>query len=148
MYGGVQPDGAETDGSQAADAAMPDVALAPAWTRDGAVLFVAGRTPLDEAAAHLLADLLEERGVGVAVEPAESLTSEGTGLKKHSPRLVMLSFLDADLSLAQARFAVRRLRRRLPLRSRRLLLPPSRPQPRQRRTTALPSGRGSSALWS
>ncbi len=90
------------------------VDLDPAWTEDGAVLCVAGRTPLDEAAAHLLADLLKQRGFGVRVEPASSLVDADGGLEAQRPRLVILSFLDADLSVAQARFAVRRLRRRVP----------------------------------
>lgn len=90
------------------------VELDPGWADDGAVLCVAGRTPLDEAAAHLLADLLKERGFGARVEPASSLVDSGGGLEAQRPRLVILSFLDADLSVAQARFAVRRLRRRVP----------------------------------
>ncbi len=90
-------------------------ALDPSWTRPKSVVCVAGRTPLDEAAARLLADLLGRKGIGAHVEPAESLMAteiadlEGVGVK-----LVVLSFLDADLKVSQARFAVRRLRRRLP----------------------------------
>lgn len=105
-------DRAERDARQ--ESYLPDVALAPDWTREGAVLCVAGRTALDEAAAHLLGDLLEQRGIGVGVAPATSLTGDATSLKGRAPRLVILSFLDADLSVAQARFAVRRLRHRLP----------------------------------
>ncbi len=90
------------------------VVLAPGWAESGAVLCVAGRTPLDEAAAHLLADLLKQRGFGARVEPATSLADAGSGREGWTPRLVILSFLDADLSVAQARFAVRRLRRRVP----------------------------------
>lgn len=91
------------------------VALDPSWALEGAVLCVAGRTALDEAAALLLADLLKQRGFGVRVEPAASLVEGGGGgLEGLKPRLVILSFLDADLSVSQARFAVRRLRRRMP----------------------------------
>lgn len=91
------------------------VALDREWTREGAVLCVAGLTALDEAAAHLLADLLKQRGFGVEVEPAKSLAEAADRrLEPRKPRLVVLSFLDTDLSVAQARFAVRRLRRHLP----------------------------------
>lgn len=92
-----------------------EVVLEPEWRREGAVLCAAGRTPLDEAAAHLLADLLKQRGFGIDVEPAKILVDgSGTRVIERKPRLVILSFLDADLGVAQARFAVRRLRRRLP----------------------------------
>lgn len=91
------------------------VSLAPEWTRAGAVLCVAGLTALDEAAAHLLADLLKQRGFGTRVEPAKSLNeAEVEHLDISEPRIVIVSFLDGNLSVAQARFAVRRLRRRLP----------------------------------
>ncbi len=90
-------------------------AVDPSWMAEGSVLCFAGRTALDEAAAHLLADVLHERGVGVRVEPADTLLR---GLRPDhaadGPRLVVLSFLDADLSIVQAKVAVRRLRRRAP----------------------------------
>jgi predicted PurR-regulated permease PerM len=93
----------------------PDYPLDPAWTREHAVVCVAGRTALDEAAAHLLADLLKQNGIGADVEPATSLISNKLRhLASPRPELVILSFLDADLSVAQARFAVRRLRRNIP----------------------------------
>jgi hypothetical protein len=97
------------------EAMLPRTAVAERWTRDGAVVCVAGRTPLDEAAAHILADLLAEHSIGTHVEPFESFASnELSHLGRFDPGLVILSFLDADLSVAQARFAVRRLRRRVP----------------------------------
>ena len=99
----------------ATEAALPDHDIDAAWKADGAVLCLAGRTPLDEAAALLLALLLRRRGLGVRVASAETLVQ----LEEDAPRwpeakLVLLSFLDADLRLAQARFAIRRLRRRAP----------------------------------
>ena len=62
----------------------------------------------------MLADLLRRQGIGSRVVPAESLSND-RGVE-HGPetRLVMLSILDADLRISQARFAVRRLRRRVP----------------------------------
>ena len=97
------------------EARLPRVTIHPSWTRDKAVVCVAGRTALDEAAAYLLADLLADHGIGAHVEPAESLMSHSIAANASaSPRLVILSFLDADLKISQARFAVRRLRRNLP----------------------------------
>ena len=85
------------------------------WRRPKSVVCFAGRTPLDEAAARLLADLLGRRGIGAHVEPAESLmATEITDLAGAEIKLVILSLLDADLKISQARFAVRRLRRRVP----------------------------------
>ncbi len=98
----------------AADAAPPE-AVDEAWTVDGAVLCLAGRTPLDEAAAMLLALLLRRRGIGVRVASAETLIEpEATAPRWPEAKLALVSFLDADLRLAQARFAIRRLRRRAP----------------------------------
>ena len=85
----------------------------PAWTRSKAVVCFAGRTPLDEAAAHLLADLLHERGIGAHVEPSESLARKDLMVPAGETQLVILSFLDADLSVTQAKVAIRRLRRRI-----------------------------------
>ena len=99
----------------AAETSTPDDDIDESWRADGAVLCLAGRTPLDEAAALLLALLLRRRGLGVSVASAETLTQPEESAQ-HWPeaKLVLLSFLDADLRLAQARFAIRRLRRRAP----------------------------------
>lgn len=93
--------------------ATPTVDMA--WRDTQAVLCIAGRTPLDEAAAQLLADLLGKHGIGAHVEPSTSLSNNNLIHLAHGrAQLIVLSFLDADLSIAQARFAVRRLRRRIP----------------------------------
>jgi predicted PurR-regulated permease PerM len=79
------------------------------------VLCVAGRSFLDEAAATLLAQLLGKHGVEGKVEPVG--WGLGTGrlsrLSTDGAPIVCLSYLDADLSPAGARFVVRRLHRRL-----------------------------------
>ena len=106
----------ETDGPQRVPtgAVVGAPPIDPAWRADKAVLCIAGRTPLDEAAAHLLADLLRRQNIGAHVEPAASLSSNNLShLGEAGIKLIVLSFLDADLSVAQARFAVRRLRRRI-----------------------------------
>jgi hypothetical protein len=77
---------------------------------------MAGRSFLDEAAAALLAQILGKHGIEATVEPAGG--GLGTGrisrLSTDGAPMVCLSYLDADLSPAGARFVVRRLRRRLP----------------------------------
>ena len=47
--------------------------LAPGW-RETAVLCVAGRGSLDEAAAAMLAQLLEKHGIGARVVPSEAVS--------------------------------------------------------------------------
>jgi hypothetical protein len=96
----------------------PEIAGArvPDMDRQNSVLCIAGRSPLDEAAAALFAAVLRDHGVTVKVEPAGALTiSRISRLSSEGARIVCLSFFDADLSAAAARFAVRRLRRRLNL---------------------------------
>jgi predicted PurR-regulated permease PerM len=79
------------------------------------VLCIAGRSLLDEAAAVMLAQILGKHGIEAKVESAGG--GPGTGrisrLSTDGAQLVCLSYLDADLSPAGARFVVRRLRRRL-----------------------------------
>ena len=108
-------DTAEEAVDDTAEDELPTVRVAAHWKREHAVVCVAGRTPLDEAAAHILADLLAQHEIGAHVEPAESLiANQLSHLAEAGPELIILSFLDADLSVAQARFAVRRLRRHIP----------------------------------
>ncbi len=110
----VETDDADATADDSAAKQMPTPRIAARWKREGAVICVAGRTPLDEAAAHILADLLAQHEIRAKVEPAESLVSNQLShLAAAAPELVILSFLDADLSVAQARFAVRRLRRHI-----------------------------------
>ncbi len=95
------------------EAPMPDL---PRANRESEmlVLCIAGRSFLDEAAAALFVQILEKHGMGAKVAPAGALTADRISrLSAEGARLVCLSYFDADLSTAGARFAVRRLRRRL-----------------------------------
>ena len=84
------------------------------WDSEKPILCIAGRSLLDEAAAALFAQILEKHGMGATVGPAGALTvGRISRLSAEGVRLVCLSYFDADLSTAGARFAVRRLRRRL-----------------------------------
>ena len=89
--------------------------LSPDWRGPTPVLCVAARSPLDEAAAMMLAQVLRKHGIGASVAPPGVLGLGGVGqLPAEGVALVCLSYLDADLNPAHVRFAVRRLRRHLP----------------------------------
>jgi predicted PurR-regulated permease PerM len=88
--------------------------LALAWQGDKPVLCVAGRDPLDEAAAIMLAQLLEKHGLGARVEAADAVAiSNIFRLDTSGIVMVCLSYLDAG-SPARMRYAIRRMRRQLP----------------------------------
>ena len=97
--------------------ALPSVVspeeLAPSW-RETAVLCVAGRGSLDEAAAGMLAQLLEKHGIGARVVPSEAVSVANlVRLDVTGVQLACLSYLEPG-SFSNARYLVRRLRRRLP----------------------------------
>jgi predicted PurR-regulated permease PerM len=88
--------------------------LAPEWQADTPVLCAAGRGPLDEAAATMLAQLLEKHGLGARVEGAEAIASSNIlRLETSGLAMVCLSYFDAS-SPAHMRYTIRRIRRRLP----------------------------------
>jgi hypothetical protein len=84
------------------------------WQGETPVLCLAGRTPLDEAAAVLFAQLSNAHGLGARVEPADALSpTKIVQLDLTGVAIVCLSYLDAS-SPAHMRYSVRRLRRKLP----------------------------------
>src|SRR5450432_2614629 len=84
------------------------------WQGEAPVLCMAGRTPLDEAAAALFAQLSNAHGLAARVQPADALsTANIVRLETAGVAMVCLSYLDAS-SPAHMRYSVRRLRRRLP----------------------------------
>jgi predicted PurR-regulated permease PerM len=88
--------------------------LAPGW-RETAVLCVAGRGSLDEAAAAMLAQLLEKHGIGARVVPSEAVSVANLlRLDVTGVQMACLSYLEPGGSFTNARYLVRRLRRRLP----------------------------------
>jgi len=80
------------------------------------IICIGGRTPLDEAAAALLAHLLQaEADIATRVEPASAMTPSGlVRLDAANADAICLSYLDGDVGPAQVRYGVRRLRRRFP----------------------------------
>jgi predicted PurR-regulated permease PerM len=82
--------------------------------RQASVLCVAGRTELDQAAAAMLAQVLEERGIGAKVLPPIAVTQGALGqLDVTSAEVVCLSYLHPQPQVF-ARYICRRLRRRAP----------------------------------
>ena len=88
--------------------------LAPEWQGDHPLLCIAGRTSLDEAAAIMLAQLCNVHGLAARVEGSDALaTSNIFRLDTTGVVLVCLSYLDTS-NAAHVRYAVRRIRRKLP----------------------------------
>jgi predicted PurR-regulated permease PerM len=88
--------------------------LSRAWQSEHAVLCIAGRTPLDEAAGLMFMDLVRAHGLEGRIEGADSLSTANIfRLETTGVALVCLSYLDTS-SAAHMRFAVRRIRRKLP----------------------------------
>jgi hypothetical protein len=80
--------------------------------RDRPVLSAGGRGNLDDVAAAILAQQLERHGVGARVVSFEAIASTTYGgLDLDGVRAICLSYMNPD-SIAHARYAVRRLRRR------------------------------------
>ena len=89
--------------------------LAPGWEEEGSVLCIGGRTPLDEAAAALLAGVLNKHGLKARASASETVSAGNIiSLEAAKAKLVCLSFLGIGSSSAQVRYLVRRLRRMLP----------------------------------
>ncbi|MGX7705450.1 AI-2E family transporter [Methylobacterium sp. Gmos1] len=96
------------------DAPAPD-ALPDEWRREGAVLCVAGRGPLDEAASMMLAQLLEKHGFGTRVVPFEAVSrAEIASLDAAAARMICISYLEISGTPAHLRYLIQRVRRRAP----------------------------------
>ncbi|WP_230533615.1 AI-2E family transporter [Microvirga roseola] len=86
----------------------------PEEARPQSVLCLAGRTEIDRAAAEMMAQVLEERGIGAHVLPPISVSQEALGqLDLQGVDVVCLSYLHPQPQV-YARYICRRLRRRAP----------------------------------
>ena len=82
--------------------------------RNAAVLCVAGRGSLDEAAAAILAQLIRRQGISArVVSTAEVSSAHILRLQASGVDVICLSYLQPD-SFTGVRYVVRRLRRQLP----------------------------------
>lgn len=79
------------------------------------MLCIAGRNTLDSAVTAIFAQLSEKQGFIVHQEGASALTlPEIPRIVQKNADLIILSYLDAESSFTNARYAIRRLRRHLP----------------------------------
>ncbi|MBE7246929.1 MAG: AI-2E family transporter, partial [Actinomycetospora chiangmaiensis] len=89
--------------------------LAAAWTRQGAVLCVSGRGFLDEAAAAILAQILEKRGIGARTVPFAEASAARIGRFEPGPaRMACVISLALDGEPTHLRRLIRRLKERMP----------------------------------
>ena len=89
--------------------------LQGAWASATAVLCVPGPSPLDEAAAHMLAQILEKHGFGVQVAKHQVVSSGNVfHLSGEGVALVCLSYVDVGDAPVRARAAIMRVQRQLP----------------------------------
>jgi predicted PurR-regulated permease PerM len=85
------------------------------WRLDAAVLCLAGRGPLDEAAASMLAQLLRKHGVGSQLVPHEAVSRNRIGsLPVAGVAMICISYLEISGHPAHLRYLLERLRQRLP----------------------------------
>lgn len=118
-------DAASTVTYSMAEQAVPDTSTPPvapiapeslplAWRAPRAVLCIAGRGPLDEVAAAMLAQLLQRAGIGAETLPNAAVSREEVArLDGAGVAMVCISYFEASGSTAHLRYLLRRLRQRL-----------------------------------
>jgi predicted PurR-regulated permease PerM len=88
--------------------------LRPGWA-GGSILCIAGRGPFDDAAAAMLAQLLEKHGLSARVEPDVAVASSNiVHLKSTGVKMICLSYFALGNSAAHLRYSIRRIRRQVP----------------------------------
>jgi predicted PurR-regulated permease PerM len=85
------------------------------WRTERAVLCIAGRGALDEAASTMLAQLLKKHGLGAEVVPHHAVARDRVNnLDVSGVAMVCVSYLEISGNPAHLRYLLRRLRQRLP----------------------------------
>ncbi|WP_112662251.1 AI-2E family transporter [Microvirga flavescens] len=85
------------------------------WKEDGAIMCIAGRGTLDEAAAAMLAQLLRRRGFGVQIVAGDAVSRGAiANLDTAGVMMVCVSYLESGRTPARLRYLVRRLKNRMP----------------------------------
>ena len=85
------------------------------WRGPGAVVCLGGRSPLDDAGAAMLAQLLRKHGLGARMERHEALARTAIQtLDVSGAGAICVSYLEETGSPAHLRFLLRRLRQRAP----------------------------------
>ena len=94
---------------------VPEGGLPASWHAPSKVLCIAGRGPLDEAAAEMLAQLLDKHGMGARVVGYEEVSREAIqDFEAAGAAMACVSYLDINGSPAHLRYLIKRLRQRLP----------------------------------
>jgi predicted PurR-regulated permease PerM len=107
------PEGVEKDNKAPPPPPQPASDVPEHW-RGRPVWCIAGRGPLDEAAAALLAHLLEKRGIGARVLSANDVSPTHLArLDVSGVQVVCVSYLDPG-NYKNAKYLVRRLKKRIP----------------------------------
>jgi len=89
--------------------------LPPEWRVEHPIMCIAGRGPLDEAAAAMLAQLLAKHQLGARVVPHEAVSrSNIIGLDVTGVAMVCISYLEIRGAPAHLRYLIRRVRQKLP----------------------------------
>lgn len=89
--------------------------IAPEWKAEGAVMCIAGRGPLDEAASEMLAQLLNKHGLGSRLVPHEAVSRSAIyNLDMTGVQMICISYLEISGTPAHLRYLLRRLRRQAP----------------------------------
>ncbi len=89
--------------------------LAPGWQGPAPILCVAGRGPLDETAAQMLAQLLGKHGLGARAEPFAVFSRRGIGaLDVTGVAMVCICYVELSGTPSHLRYLLRRVRQRLP----------------------------------
>lgn len=115
-----QPAGTPKDQREMSRAAPPATVskpprLAPPWQGPTPVLCLAGKGPLDESAAAMLAQLLEKHGLGAKVASYNAASRDAiASLDVTGTAMICISYLDIRGSPSHLRYLLQRLRRRMP----------------------------------
>ena len=115
-----QPAGTPGDQRRMAKAAPPrsvanDAALTGPWHAGTPVLCIGGRGPLDEAAAAMLAQLLDKHGLGARVSGFQAASRQAiASLDLNGVAMICISYLDIRGNPSHLRYLLQRLRARAP----------------------------------
>ncbi len=95
--------------------APPPPDLAPGWQGATPVLCLAGRGPLDDAPAAMLAQLLGKHGLGARAAPYAAASRDAIAqMDMQGVAMVCISYLDISGTPSHLRYLLRRLRQRAP----------------------------------
>jgi predicted PurR-regulated permease PerM len=85
------------------------------WRGEAPVMCIAGRGPLDEAAASMLAQLLQKHGLGARVTDHDAVSRDRIGaLDMQGVAMICISYLDITGNPAHLRYLLQRLHQKAP----------------------------------